>query len=1219
MRRSLRLVFRLGAIAALLIAPICTVAQTDRGSITGTITDSTGAVVPAAKVVARRAETGGVYETVTTSTGNYTLDSLPVGTYDLNVDANGFEKYIQRGIHVQTVQTARIDVSLKIGSSTESVTVNADAPLLKTESAEQSQTVSGDEVNNLPLTYAGNGLRNPTAFTALQAGSNVTYDAGSNFEVKVNGIPNGQFRVLMDGQDITNGIDPTHLSESHPSSEALQEFTLQTSNYAAEFGQVAGGLFNFTSRSGTNKLHGSGYDYFANEAFNAGEPFTNNGSGGLVRPIDRNNDWGFSLGGPVWIPKIYNGKDKTFFFFNLEQYRVKLGYSGVTGTVPTPAYRQGDFSAALTGTSLGTDPRGASILENMIYDPATNAVVNGQTLRTPFPNNVIPQSRIDPVAAKIQALIPLPTGPGTVNNYAESDTLPTVNSIPSVKIDQYLGTKTKVAFYWSDWENDVTKNFGDGLPTPISAARFYKTRTNSYRFTVDETVTPTFLVHVGVGEERYVHSDSAPQSTLTYDAVSKLGLVGASKTPSGFPHISISTNADGGGFNPSFTGPGSTGATATIGPTNAGTYYDDNPTVTTSVTWVRGSHTFKAGVEGRKNIWSDVNAGGTMGAYNFNNSETGLPYLQSLTLNGGSVGFSYASFLLGAVDSASVSSGQDPQMRKMGYGVFIQDTWKITRRLTLDYGLRWDYQTPWHELDNRFSEFGPNTPNPSAGGLPGAVVYEGAGAGRCNCSFTHAYPYGIGPRLGLAYQINSRTVLRAGWGLIYGPTAGIQYMTGSPMIGTGWNTLSFTSSSFGVQAVQLSQGLQYNPGTLYNASLNAGIRPDPGQVDPPSYYLDPNAGRPPRINQWNISLQREFLRDLMLQVAYVGNRGVWLQADNMEDVNGISNQILAAHGLSLNRAADQALLVSPMNSPQVIAAGFKAPYAGFPMTLTLAQAIRPFPQFTSITSKWAPLGNTWYDGLQATLTKRFSHGLTGTMAFTYDKEQSLGAMDAVGWMPSLLNDVYNRGINKGISNESQPVVLTTGFSYETPAVTKSKVVRNVVRDWTIGGFLRYGSGLPIPSPYANNNLNTLLLRNVGTGTGTFFNRVPGQSLYLKDLNCHCIDPNKNLVLNPAAWLDPGPGQFGGQPYYNDYRYERRPSESLSIGRIFRVKEAMSLEVRMEAFNVFNRTEMNNPAASNPLLTPTYSGGNVTSGFGYINPGSLYSPPREGQLLMRLRF
>ena len=1201
-----------------LIVPALVMAQSDRGTITGTVSDPTGALIPAAKVVATRADTGAVYQTVTTSTGNYTLPSLQVGVYNVSVEATGFTKYIQNGITVETVQVARVDVSLKVGSAAESVTVNADAPLLKTENAELSKSVSGDEINNLPLSYAGNGLRNPTAFTALQAGANVTYDAGANFEVKVNGIPNGLFRTLMDGQDITSGIDPTHLSEGHPSTEALQEFTLQTSNFAAEFGQVAGGLFNFTSRSGTNQFHGSAYEYWVNEALNAGEPYTDNGTGGLVRPKDRNNNFGFSVGGPVWIPKVYNGKDRTFFFFNYEEYKTTQGFAGVLGTLPSAAYRSGDFSAALTGRVLGTDPLGRSIMENMIYDPTTNSTVNGQVVRNPFPGNIIPKSRIDPVAAKIQALMPNPSNSGIVNNFAETDTLPTTNSIPSLKVDQYLGTKTKASFYWGDWKNDIPKNFGDGLPSPISASRFYKTRTNTYRFSIDETVTPTFLVHAGIGEMRYDHHDSAPPATLTYDAVAKLGLVGASVSPAPFPQINISPNAEG-GFNPSAAAPGS-GSNATMGPTNANEYLNDNPTATISATWVRGNHTFKAGAEGRKNIWSDLNGGGQGGVYNFSSAETGLPYLQQTTLNGGSVGFSYASFLLGQVDSASVNSGQDPQMRKSTYGIFIQDTWKVTRKLTLDYGLRWDYQTALHEMDNRFSEFAPSIPNPSAGGLLGAVAYEGSGPGRCNCSFTKTYPYAIGPRLGVAYQIDSKTVFRGGWGLVYGSTPGVQYMTGSPMIGTGWNSIAFSSSAFGVAPTTLAQGLQYPASALTNASLSPGIRPDPGQIDPPSYYLDNNAGRPPRINQWNLSLQRQITPNLSVQVAYVGNRGVWLQGDNMEDLNGLTNARIAAAGLNLNSTADQNLLLSPMNSAQVVARGFKAPYSGFPLGLTLAQALRPYPQFSAISVKWAPLGNSWYDALQTTVNKRFSHGLQATAAFTWQKEQNLGAMDAVGWNPNLLNDVYNRGINKSISAESQPLVLSTGFSYSTPAVGKGKLVANATRDWTFGGFLRYASGLPIPSPYGQNGLNSLLLRNVGTGSGTFFNRIPGQPLFLKSLNCGCIDPNKQLVLNSAAWSDPAPGQFGGQPFYNDYRYQRRPTESLSLGRSFRIRESMAFEIRMEAFNVFNRTQMNDPDGSNALLTPTLdSHGNVVSGFGRINPGSLYATPRHGQLLARFRF
>ncbi len=1202
-----------------LLVPALMLAQSDRGSITGTVTDPAGAMVPAAKVVATRADTGAVYETVTTNTGNYTLPSLPVGVYSVSVEAAGFTKYVQQGITVQTVQVARVDVALKVGSASESVTVTADAPLLKTEDAEIAKSVTGDEINNLPLTYAGNGLRNPTAFTALQAGANVTYDAGANFEVKVNGIPNGLFRTLMDGQDITSGIDPTHLSEGHPSTEALQEFTLQTSNYAAEFGQVAGGLFNFTSRSGSNQFHGSAYEYWVNEVLNAGEPYTQNPGGvGLVRPIDRNNDFGFTVGGPVWIPKLYNGKDKTFFFFNYEEFKTTAGFSGVLGTVPTAAFRNGDFSAALiSGPAgvLGTDPLGRSIITNMIYDPSTTRSVNGQVIRDPFPGNIIPSSRIDPVAAKIQALIPNATTSGLLNNYAETDTLPTTNSIPSLKVDQYISSKLKASFYWGDWKNDIPKNFGDGMPVPISASRFYKTRTNTYRFTVDDTISPTLLFHIGVGEYRYDHHDSAPPATLTYGATSKLGLVGSAVNPAPFPQINIAESAQG-GFNPSGFAPG---ANATMGPTNANEYLNDNPTITTSLTWVRGNHTFKTGAEWRKNIWSDLNGGGQGGIYNFTSAETGLPYLQNTTLNGGSVGFPYASFLLGQVDTAQVNSGQDPQMRKTSYGLYIQDTWKITRNITLDYGVRWDYQTALHEMDNRLDEFAPNTPNPSAGGLLGAVSYEGYGAGRCNCSFTNTYPYAIGPRLGIAWKIDDKTVFRGGWGLIYGATAGVQYMTGSPMIGTGWNSIAFTPSSFGVAPTTLAQGLVYPASELTNASLNPGIRPDPGQLDPPSFYIDKNAGRPPRINQWNLALQRQIFPNLSIDVAYVGNRGVWLQGDNLEDLNGISNADLAAHGLNINSAATRALLVLPMNSPQVIAAGFKIPYAGFPVGQSLAQAIRPYPQFTSITAKWAPLGNSWYDGLQSTLTKRFSHGLTGTTAFSWQKEQNLGAMDAVGWNPNLLNDVYNRGINKSISGESQPFVLAIGFSYEVPKVTSNKIVQQAAHGWTVGGFMRYASGLPIPSPQAQNALNTLLLRNVGAGDGTFANRVSGQPLYLADLNCHCIDPNKELVLNPAAWSDPAAGQFGGQPFFNDFRYQRRPTESLSLGRLFHIREAMSLEFRIEAFNPFNRTEMNDPVATNALAPETTSNGVVTGGFGYINPGSLYSKPRQGQILARFRF
>jgi outer membrane receptor protein involved in Fe transport len=255
-----------------------------------------------------------------------------------------------------------------------------------------------------------------------------------------------------------------------------------------------------------------------------------------------------------------------------------------------------------------------------------------------------------------------------------------------------------------------------------------------------------------------------------------------------------------------------------------------------------------------------------------------LPYLQSTNVGGGTIGNPYASFLLGGADSASVSNVSDPQWRRHAFGLFIQDTWKITSKLTFDYGLRWDVEGYGHELYYRESAFDPTTPNPSAGGLPGATTYEGFGPGRCNCTFAHAYPYAFGPRLGMAYQIIPKTVLRAGWGVSYGLTPSFNYPPSG--IGVGFNTLNFTSSAYGAPAVVLSQGLQYSTAALNAASYNPEIVPSPGQINSPPYIIDKNAGRPARVNQWNISLQREITKDLLLEVAFVGNRGAWLQANN---------------------------------------------------------------------------------------------------------------------------------------------------------------------------------------------------------------------------------------------------------------------------------------------------------------------------------------------------
>jgi hypothetical protein len=1170
-------------------------AQSDRGTITGTVADPGNAIIQNAKINVKSTETGARYDTVTTATGNYTIPSLPSGNYDLTVEAPGFTRHIQTGINVQVAQTARIDVLMKVGSTSESVTINADAPLLKTESAEQSQTIDGDRINSLPLTSAAGGVRNPVAGVLLAPG--VYSPNPGSFTIRVNGGINNTYKTLMDGQDITtSGSDPSHLSELQPSADALQEVALQSSNFAAEFGQVAGGLINITSRSGTNRYHGSGYEFFTNEALNAGRPYTNTGNNGtLLRPRSRNNDFGFTIGGPLSIPKLYNGRDRTFFFFNIEEYRTTSTGSGLT-TVPTTAYRNGDFSKVLTGKTL-TDPSGRLIPEGAIFDPSTDRTVNSQVIRDQFPGNVIPPSRFDPVAVKIQALFPAVSSGGNTNNLVIGDALQRQTYIPSLKVDHFLSSNIKLSAYVADFWQDVPKSGADGLPYPLSSGRNFVDRTPTFRLNLDYTVTPTFLVHLGVGEVRYDHIDSAPDSVLSYDAVKLLGLTGSSTSPAGFPRLVSLSHAQG-------------GVSATLGPVNANNYYNDKPTIVGSATLIRGNHTYKTGVEWRKDIWEDINTRGAQGVYNFSAAETALPYLQSTNVGGGSIGFPYASFLLGQVDNASASNKQDPQIRKSAFGTYLQDTWKVTRKLTLDYGLRWDYETGWKELHNRTSIFGPSVVNPAAGGRLGGTQYEGSGPGaHCNCSFAKNYLYAFGPRLGVAYQLNSKTVIRAGWGLVYGRTADARYITNTALIGVGYNTLTFTNS-FGQAAATLQKGLQYNPADLYAANFAPDIRPLPGQINSPPFYVDPSSGRPSRVNQWNISLQREITKDFVVEAAYVGNRGAWLQGDRLQDWNGNTAGRLQAAGFDVNSAADRTVLTSAWNSAAAVARGVKAPYANYPGGLTVAQSLRPYPQFGNITSIWTALGNSWYDALQAKATKRFSHGFDATGSFTWQKETSLG-LDAN-------NDVFNRVQNRYISSSSQPLVLVIALNYKTPAFTNNRLVRSVARDWTFATVVRYSSGLPIQTPLAQNNLNSLLFRNNGQ---SFANRVPGQDLFTKDLNCHCIDPNKDFVLNAAAWTNPAAGQWGtSAAYYNDFRQQRRPAEQVGVGRIFQIREGMTFQIRAEFYNVFNRTEMNNPTSTNALQTRAFNAQGVpTAGYGYINSGSLFSAPRNGQLIARFQF
>ncbi|HEY7391594.1 MAG TPA: carboxypeptidase-like regulatory domain-containing protein, partial [Bryobacteraceae bacterium] len=619
--------------ACLLALTFAAFSQSDRGTITGTVSDPAGAIVSGAAVEARNVATGAVYAVATSSTGNYTIAQLPAGDYELAVTVAGFKKFIRTGLVVEVAGTLRVDAALEVGSATESVTVEAAAPLLKTEGGEVSHNISISTMDELPvLTLSGaapigsantlGNIRNPLSTITLLPGARQSSDGNNSGILRVNGMPSNSQAINIEGQDATNGMNKGSNQIVQPGVEAIQEVAVQTSNYSAEYGQAGGGYFNYTMKSGTNQLHGSGYDYFVNEALNAGLPFTDAGTrnptkqGQHIRNPLRQNDYGFTFGGPITIPKIYNGHDRTFFFFSFEQFRQSVYSSTTIGVVPTAAQRAGNFSAALNSACNVVPASGASVCLNEIFDPQTTKTVNGVQERNPFPNNTIPGSRIDPTAAIIQNMIPLPNTPGLFNYTAPPYLNFRHSTIPSIKLDHIITAKMKLSAYYS-WNRQVSPQT-NGFTQPYTSLQPQHSTTNIVRLNLDTTLTPTLLLHFGAGYLQLSNPSSAPG----YDQ-KQLFPQGVPFTAGNyFPYLAGMYSANGGGW----TGGGgfpvtNTGVAFTLSPK----LHDYKPTFNASLTWVKGNHTYKLGATALFEGTQGLNDSRAQGEFTFAQQQTADP------------------------------------------------------------------------------------------------------------------------------------------------------------------------------------------------------------------------------------------------------------------------------------------------------------------------------------------------------------------------------------------------------------------------------------------------------------------------------------------------------------------------------------------------------------------------------------------------------------------
>ncbi len=1112
----------------LILAAIPASAQFSTGSLSGVITDPNGAVIPGAKLVAKNTGTGQELQTLSTDAGIYAFPSLQVGQYVVTVEKAGFKKLNRANLEIRVGMRQALDIALEVGEVQQTVEVTAQAQLLENNSSERGQNFSNKFMETLPL-FAG-GIRNPESFVTYMPGVNV------GAEVSINGSGGRAKEVLIDGGSLT-------IPESggtvfnFPAMEMFGEFKLLTSNYNAEHGRVGGGVELFITKSGTNQIHGRGYHNMRRDIWNANAwaRNANPNPAANFRPKERFNETGFSVGGPVWVPKAYNGRNKTFWLFTLTKDLRPASIAQVTSGVATVAMKNGDF----TGFP--------------IFDPATTAGSGATTTRQPFPNNQIPRARFSRVSAAFLPFIPDPSRPQAQNNLDFVNTSKRTDTIWSLKFDHAFTPNNRIAYFHSLQDQNDEGN--SALPGPINQGLGKSFQKPQYfRVNHDWVISPTSLLHSTVSYSRTRQGwDNPAQQGFG----SKVGL---NLPTDATPRVSFSS------AGPNVLGPdGLTPFGVQDGKVNAGGQNNTTYHVNSHLSIIRGKHEFKMGGDVRRlRTWASDSAGSN-GDFRFDRIQTSNPAA------GGSTGHSFASFLLGQVYSANLSTLPAP-IREIRYGYhagYFQDSWRVAPKLSLQLGVRYEVPIGFHDL-NGLSSFSPTTTNPAADNRAGAMIFMGSGTGRIGVKRPYPTDFSsVGPRAGFAYQAGSKTVLRGGFGIHY-QTLGNG--------GCGCN------DGFGGRALAFpSQGV--NAAMLWDTPLSLAGAQRPPFIDPTfSNFLDveymgPDFGKAPRIYSWSFNVQHE-VQKFLVDVAYVGNRGRGL--NSTIDANQVDPRYLNTFGRGLTTQFS--------NAAAVTALGVNRPFTSFPLNQTVAQALRPYPQYTNIQDRNSGDGQTWYDSLQAKVERRF--GLWQMMgAYTFSK--SLGRLhfrQIFSQNTSIpAQDNFNLAVEKSLLPFDQPHVFNFLNSFDLPFgkgrkwLANSKALDLVVGGWNVGGIQRYST--PAPIRIASQNTLAPLLFTRGrranyTGTALRANGSRG------DLDPNnpgvrwftpCTAAGNTCVNGTAPFANPLQDlEFGSAPWYDTrLRNPRTLTENLSLLKTFNVvhigENAVQFRYRADFLNLFNRT------------------------------------------------